>query len=1454
MTASKMNPANAKNAKISKGVAKKANAKTPVEAAAEAKLAVEDLASTGPLGSAFNAQVVSESDGGQSGGGMGSTALILGGVALAGGIAVAAAGGSDNTDTNTVPIPTPTPPQPLPSYKVEASATSVDEGKSITFTITDANKVSGQKVTWSVNADRAADIDGPTSGEVTIDQTGKATVTIVVKADATTETAAETLTFTVGSQSASATINDTSKTPAQTFTLTTGVDKSGILKGSAGTTSTSGNDTFEAVPTTLTALDSLNGGEGDDVLNVVDVAGASASFAGTTVTNIETINITSTSGLSGGSLDTTGGNISGVKTVNVSLSAPGADQSITAGAEVVSLTTLAQAARSLTVAGGSDISVTSTDRTTGAITVGNTLQAPTGAVNVSTTGNYTDGADVTLGAISVTGGTTVVVTQSAGITAAEANAALIDGSNYTVTQGAVTVTGTASTTSVTVNQTAKQTKYNGQDTDPTNLYTYYGGQIGVVNGAVTINDVNRLSTTKSGTISEVTLNSFGAATINSGALATLNLRGTGTSVDASVSGALLTPTVTAMTINLNKASISGAVTLDADVTSVTINSSTTKSSIGTLAIPGATSLTVNGNAGVTISTLSGSNVTTVTNAGTSDLTISSTLGTAVLYTGGAGKDSINVGATTKAITTGAGDDTVVVSTAFGTGGSVDAGDGTDTLRGTQANLASLSASNTFETKISGFERLSVTSASGTATIDLANLDELNYVTVSASSNGATTFANATSGFVLNLQGTNNSNTVTLNNNGSADSITVNAADLLSDFGEDTNFGTLDVGGFELVTLNVSGTSAVTGKPLNHTMSVTDSSLKTLTVNGSAKLSLTHTGTALSNLDASTQTGGVSLTTGNLAGDDAGKVVLTGGAGDDTINAASANGTLLTSVTISGGAGKDTLTGSATKANTISGGAGNDTLTGGAKADTIDGGDGIDTFVFSSASLLEQDGSSTTDGVVINLSDAAIAQSTIYTATGKFVSASSPSVAAGTATYLYSGESSSNAVVVDTLTSIENATGSEGADYIVGSAGNNALIGGDGVDFISGGAGDDYLDGSAGSDVDTLVGGTGNDTYAVSEAASGDIFIESSTGGSDTIFFKGDYSLSGLKVGTSTAVSPTTNGALTNFEQIVLFSQSGDSQTAGASGADVTFLAAQVSGLSLLIGESVSKEAATTSITVDGSAASTAQTIDLSGWSFSTAGRTYTDATGATAIMQNLTSGTDLIRINGGSGVDTITGTSLADVITGGAGADVLTGGSGVDAYVVASNKGTGAATDSSTAAFDVIKGFGKTSASWTGSADNDTVAEFQATAVGGASADVLDINLSNVGGAAATLAVEADVASSVSTTGGSLAATVKTAISGAGDVTVAVSKGIMTLSSTTATDVDTLAEYLLAAAAISATDGETIGFQFDGNTYVFTQNGTADVLVQLEAVTSVAGLTLLANSGTLGGTGYVVIG
>jgi len=77
----------------------------------------------------------------------------------------------------------------------------------------------------------------------------------------------------------------------QTFTLTTGDDATGTLVGSAGTTSTANNDTFNATDTTFTAADVIDGGAGTDVVNVVAAAGAGIAAAAAVV-NVETLNLT----------------------------------------------------------------------------------------------------------------------------------------------------------------------------------------------------------------------------------------------------------------------------------------------------------------------------------------------------------------------------------------------------------------------------------------------------------------------------------------------------------------------------------------------------------------------------------------------------------------------------------------------------------------------------------------------------------------------------------------------------------------------------------------------------------------------------------------------------------------------------------------------------------------------------------------------------------------------------------------------------------------------------------------------------------------------------------------------------------------------------------------------------------------------------------------------------------
>jgi hypothetical protein len=84
---------------------------------------------------------------------------------------------------------------------------------------------------------------------------------------------------------------------------------------------------------------------------------------------------------------------------------------------------------------------------------------------------------------------------------------------------------------------------------------------------------------------------------------------------------------------------------------------------------------------------------------------------------------------------------------------------------------------------------------------------------------------------------------------------------------------------------------------------------------------------------------------------------------------------------------------------------------------------------------------------------------------------------------------------------DSLTGTSGSDTIYGFDGNDSLRGGDGGDRLVGGYGSDTLDGynhgfaEQDNDVDTLVGGPGDDLFIVDNV--GDVL--SDTSGRDTVY-------------------------------------------------------------------------------------------------------------------------------------------------------------------------------------------------------------------------------------------------------------------------------------------------------------------------------------------------------------------
>lgn len=310
------------------------------------------------------------------------------------------------------------------------------------------------------------------------------------------------------------------------------------------------------------------------------------------------------------------------------------------------------------------------------------------------------------------------------------------------------------------------------------------------------------------------------------------------------------------------------------------------------------------------------------------------------------------------------------------------------------------------------------------------------------------------------------------------------------------------------------------------------------------------------------------------------VTINGAGGNDTIRADGGFGTgnpAGSGATLNGGAGSDTL----------NGGSGGDTIIGGAGDDIINGNAGSDTA--SAADLIQG--------------------------------------AAGVTASLVTGTSLGHGT--DTLSAIENLTGSSLADTLTGSDAANVLSGGPGGDTIDGGAGDDRIDGGTGND--TLIGG--DNTTPVNTTTAGDtveyvstpmteanptlgVTVDLTTAGAQNTGPAGSDTLSGFEHLTGSAFNDTLRGSNAvnrlsgNAGDDTLTGRDDDDSIQGGDGSD----------------------------TADFSTSTTAITASVQTQRASGAGDDVLVA------IENLT---------GGSGGDTLNGDAAANVLSGLAGDDTL---------------------------------------------------------------------------------------------------------------------------------------------------------------------------------------------------------
>lgn len=272
-----------------------------------------------------------------------------------------------------------------------------------------------------------------------------------------------------------------------------------------------------------------------------------------------------------------------------------------------------------------------------------------------------------------------------------------------------------------------------------------------------------------------------------------------------------------------------------------------------------------------------------------------------VFSGGAGDDTLTVNGSKVAHTLGAGDDTVVVKdTAFtdlAKGFSVDGGEGTDTLQ-MSATLA-----DGFKTAdvATNFEILQLIGGSGT--VDLDNFGDIDHVAVGALDGATLTLNNMGNGGLLEYVDTPTQDvkvSVKGADTGKTDVLNVTIADDAS-----VAANRLTVANVE--TINITADDTDLGEddaPVQHSMTLTAAAATTVNVSGDAELDLTLTGSdVITKIDASGNTGGltVDLTQIDVAG--AVSVTLTGSSADDGITMGIGN-------VITGGEGKDTFTATA----------------------------------------------------------------------------------------------------------------------------------------------------------------------------------------------------------------------------------------------------------------------------------------------------------------------------------------------------------------------------------------------------------------------------------------------------------------------------------------------------------------------------------------------------------------
>ncbi len=380
--------------------------------------------------------------------------------------------------------------------------------------------------------------------------------------------------------------------------------------------------------------------------------------------------------------------------------------------------------------------------------------------------------------------------------------------------------------------------------------------------------------------------------------------------------------------------------------------------------------------------------------------------------------------------------------------------------------------------------------------------------------------------------------------------------------------------------------------------------------------------------------------------------------DQTIAAAPTGGLVVggdnTNDTITGTALADVL-GGLGGTDTLDGLAGNDSLNGGSGNDTLNGGDDNDI-------LIGGLGNDTLNGGAGN-------DTADYAGAG-----------AGVSVNLTTGASSGGGGA-DTLTQVENVTGTAYADTLTGDGNANVLRGGGGIDTLNGGGGADQLVAGApalGGGAPDIVKGstTANSSIATAVSLTGafDLFSDPAIADSTTIphatvvaTTHGGVEYYAVTVNAGETVRFDIDNA--SFDSTLRLFDVGGTELAsnddGPSGSEsqgtdsaLSYTFATAGTYFIQVARYLS---GTTSFTSGPPPANQSYTLHVSSPS-----QTPVPAIPGLGSTLNGDAGADII--DGGAGADTLNGGTDDDTLTGGGGADTINGGDGTDTAVFSGNR------------------------------------------------------------------------------------------------------------------------------------------------------------------------------------------